>query len=45
MFMTPVHKENAIYALAAIEPNPLLRDGAYGVVMMDVQKAHEGIHH
>ncbi len=32
------HKENAMYAQAAIKPNTLLRNGAYGIVMRGVQK-------
>lgn len=33
-----LYEENAMYAQAAIKPNPLLRNGAYGIVMRGVQK-------
>lgn len=31
-----------MYAQAAIKPNPLLRNGAYGIVMRGVQKCIRG---
>lgn len=31
-----------MYARAAIKPNPLLRNGAYGIVMRGVQKCTRG---
>jgi len=31
-----------MYAQAAIKPNPLLRNGAYGIVMRGVQKCTRG---
>lgn len=31
-----------MYAQAAIKPNPLFRNGAYGIVMMGVQKCTRG---
>ena len=36
------HKENAMYAQAAIKSNTLLRNGAYGIVMRGVQKCTRG---
>ncbi len=36
------HKENAMYAQAAIKPNTILRNGAYGIVMRGVQKCTRG---
>ena len=32
------YEENTVYAQAAIKPNTLLRNGAYGIVMRGVQK-------
>ena len=32
-----------MYAQAAIKPNTLLRNGAYGIVMRGVQKMHTGV--
>ncbi len=31
-------EENAMYAQAALKPNPLLRNGAYGIVMRGVHR-------
>lgn len=36
------HEEIDMYAQAAIQPNPLLRNGAYGIVMRGVQKCTRG---
>ena len=33
-----------MYAQVAIKPNPLLRNGAYGIVMRGVQKCTRGVH-
>ena len=33
-----------MYAQAAIQPNPLLRNGAYGIVMRSVQNAPVRVH-
>lgn len=38
----PFHKESEMYAQAAIKPNILLRNGAYGIVMRGVQKCTRG---
>lgn len=32
-----------MYAQVAIKPNPLLRNGAYGIVMRGVQKCTPGV--
>lgn len=32
-----------MYAQVAIKPNPLLRNGAYGIVMRGVQKCTRGV--
>ena len=32
-----------MYAQAALKPNTLLRNGAYGIVMRGVQKMHTGV--
>ena len=34
--------ENPMYAQTALQPNPLLRNGAYGIVMRGVQKCTRG---
>lgn len=33
-----------MYAQAAIKPNTLLRNGAYGIVMGVCKNAHGGVH-
>lgn len=38
------HEENAMYAQVALQPNTLLRNGAYGIVMRDVQKCTPRVH-
>lgn len=37
------HEEIDMYSQAAIKPNTLLRNGAYGIVMRGVQKVHTGV--
>lgn len=37
-------KESEMYAQTALKPNPLLRNGAYGIVMRGVQKMNTGVH-